>query len=66
MKLQTHDSNFLVKICDDGFQNMFVYQPTRDTSEIKKTSVLIMFLTGSKIGCILLNLNHCILLSCIA
>ena len=22
--------------CDDGFQNMFVYQPTLDTLELKK------------------------------
>ena len=39
MKLQMDDlSNFLGKsfFGDDGFRNIFVYQPTLDTSEIKK------------------------------
>ena len=39
MNLQTHDlSYYLVDVFDDddGFQNMFVYQPTLDTLELKK------------------------------
>ena len=39
MKLQMDDlSNFLGKsfFGDDAFWNIFVYQPTLDTSEIKK------------------------------
>ena len=39
VKLETRDlSYFLGKnfFCDDGFQNIFVYQPTADTLELKK------------------------------
>ena len=72
VKLETHDlSYFLGKIFlffgYDGFQNLFVYQPTLSTLELKKkTRALIMFSVGNQRGYILLNLNHYILLSCIA
>ena len=46
---------------DDASQNMFVY-----TLELKKTSVLIMFLVGNQRQYILLNLSHYTLLSYIA
>ena len=60
---------FLSKICfatNDGSQNTFVYQPTRDTLELKKTKLLIVYLAGSKRKCIVLNLIHCVLLSCVS
>ena len=50
VKLQTHDlSFFLGKFLfgDDGFQDIFVYQLTLDTLELKKTRVLIMFSVGN-------------------
>ena len=38
VKLRTHDLSFLGKsfLGDDGFQNMFVYQPTLRMLELKK------------------------------
>ena len=39
MKLQTHDLSYFLSqksFVDDGFQNMFVYQPTLDTLELTK------------------------------
>ena len=58
-RLTTKDYNFflgrLYFTSNDGLQNMFVYQPTLDTLELKKAKVLIMY--------ILLNLSHYILLS---
>ena len=35
---------------NDGSQNIFVYQPTLDKLELKKTKVRIMFLVGSQRG----------------
>ena len=49
---------------NDGFQNIFFYQPILHTLEIKK--VLIMFLVGYQREYIILNLSHYILLSYIA
>ena len=51
---------------DDGSQNVFVYQPTLDTLELKKTKELITFLVGSQMEYLFLNFSHCILLSYIA
>ena len=47
---------------NDVFQNTFLYQPTLDILELKKTKVLIMFLVGNHNS----KLSHYILLSCIA
>ena len=47
----------------DGSQNTFVYQPTLDTLELKKTKVLIMFLVGNQMEDIILDFSHYILLS---
>ena len=33
---------------DDGSQNLIVYKPIPDTSELKKAKALIMFLVGNK------------------
>ena len=68
VKLQTHDSSYFLDknfFGDDGFQNMFVYQPALNTLELKKARALIKFLVGNQRGHILLNLNRHILLSCI-
>ena len=51
---------------NDGSQNTFIYQPTLDTLELKKTNILIMFLVGNQLEYIILNLSCCILLSYIA
>ena len=48
---------------ESGFPDLFVYHPTHETLELKKTRALIMFLFGNKGGYILLNLSHYILLS---
>ena len=45
-----------------GSQTKFVYQPTLDTLELKKTKVLILF-SGNQMEYIILNLIHYILLS---
>ena len=45
---------------------MLVYQPTLDTFELEKGKALIIFLAGNQRECMLLNLSHFILLSCIA
>ena len=70
MKLQMDDlSNFLGKsfFGDDGFRNIFVYQPTLDTSEIKKKiRVLIMILVRNQTEYLPLNLSNYIILSYIA
>ena len=42
---------------------MFVYQPTRETLELKKTKVLIMFLVENQREYIILTLSHYTLLS---
>ena len=51
--LSTKDYNFffgrIYFTYNDGSQNMFVYQPTCDTLELKKTKVLIMFLVGNQL-----------------
>ena len=49
---------------DDGCQNMFVFKPTLNTSELKETKSLILLSVGNQVGYILLNLSHYILLSC--
>ena len=51
---------------NDESQNTSVYQPTLDALEFKKTKVLIMFLVGNHREFLILNLNHYILLFCIA
>ena len=50
---------------NDGSQNTFVYQPTLDALELKKTKVLIMFLFGNQREYSILNLGHHILPSLI-
>ena len=49
--LITKDYNFFLGrnyfTSNDGSQNTFVYQPTLDTLELKKTRVLIMLLVGN-------------------
>ena len=51
---------------NDGSQNMFVYQPTLDTLELKKTKVLIMFLAENQKEFLILNSSYYILTSYIA
>ena len=53
-------------ISNDGSQNMFGYQPTVDSLELKKTKLLIMFLAKNERVYILPNLSNYILFSCIA
>ena len=68
-KLQTLDLRyFLGKIFfdDDSSQNMLLYQPSLDTFELEKGKAMIIFLAGNQRECMLLNLSHFILLSCIA
>ena len=52
--LITKDYNFFLGriyfTINDGSQNIFVYQPTLDKLELKKTKVRIMFLVGSQRG----------------
>ena len=66
--LVTNDYNFFVDriyfTSNDGFQNMFVYEPTHDTLELKKDKC--MFLNGNQMEYIILNFSHYILLSFIA
>ena len=69
--LITSDYNFFLGrmyfTSNDGPQNMFVYQPTLDPLEFKKKiKLLIMFLVGNQMECIISNLSHYILLSYIA
>ena len=45
---------------------MIVYQPTLNILELQKVRTLIMFLVKNKREYILLNINHCMLLSWIA
>ena len=55
-KLNYYHQNYLVEciLQDDGFQNMFVYQPTFNT--IKKTRLLNMLLVENQKEYIILNL----------
>ena len=46
---------------NDGSQSTFVYQPTLDMLELKKTKVLIVFLVGNQREYIILSLSHDIL-----
>ena len=47
---------------NDGSQNMFFYQPTLDTLELKqKVKTLITFLARNQRAYLILNLNHLIL-----
>ena len=66
-RLLTKDYNFFLDRTyfrsNDGSQNTFVYQPTLDTLELKKTKVLIMFLVGNQMEDIILDFSHYILLS---
>ena len=67
-KIKTFDlSYFLGKMFfgDGGFQNMFVYQPTLYTLELKRTRTLNMFWVGNQKEYVLLNLHNYILCSCI-
>ena len=52
MKLQTDLSYFVAKnfFGDDGFQNMFVYQPTLDTLKLKNDKGTDYVLVGSHMG----------------
>ena len=52
---------------NDRSQTKFVYQPAHDDLEffLKKQKILIMFLDGSQMGYLILNLSHCILHSCL-
>ena len=43
---------------NDGSQNTFVYQPTLDMLELKKTKVLIMLLVKNQMEYMILNLSH--------
>ena len=67
-KIQTFDLSYFLRkkfFVDDGFQNMFVYQPAISTLELKEDKVLNMLLVRNQKGYILLNLFHYILLFCI-
>ena len=70
VKLQTHDLSYFFDkhFFDHGFENRFIYQPTLNALELKKTKTraLNMLLAGNQKWYILLNLQHYILLSCIA
>ena len=60
-KLATLDlSYFLGKsfFGDDGFQNMFAYQPTFSNLELKEDKCTDYFFTGNQEDHILLNLHH--------
>ena len=63
--LITKDYNFFLGrnyfTSNDGSQNTFVYQPTLDTLELKKTRVLIMLLVGNQTEYLILNLSYYIL-----
>ena len=48
---------------NDGSQNAFLYQPTLDTLELKRTKVLFMFLVANQREYLILNLSDYILLS---
>ena len=53
MKPQAQDSSYFLSknfFGDDGSQNMFVYQPTPDMLDLKKTRALIMFLVRNQRG----------------
>ena len=66
VKLQTHDlSYFLDRIFfgDDCFQNMFVYQLTFNTLQLKKTRELIMLLVGNHKVYLNLSFFHYMVLS---
>ena len=67
--LITKDYNFLSGriyfASNDGSKNTFVYQPTLNKLELKKTRVLIMFLVANQREYTFLNVSHYILLSCI-
>ena len=63
-----HDLSFFLSekyFGNNAFQNMFIYQPALDTLELKKKQGHVLFVRNQR-ECILLNLNHYILLSCIA
>ena len=68
--LTTKDYNFFLSriyfTSNDGSQNTFVYQPTLNTLELKKSKTMIIFLVGNQRDYTLLNLNHYIFLSYIA
>ena len=67
VKLQEFDSSYFIGnflFGNDGFQNMFVYQPALSMLELK-TRATTMLLVGNQKGYILLNLHHYILLSCV-
>ena len=68
--LMTKDYNFFLGRIyftgNDGSQNMFVYQPTLQTLELKKKKVMTMFLAGNQREYIIINLSHYMLLSYIA
>ena len=65
--LITKDNNFFLgRICfasNNVSQNTFIYQPTLDALELKKTKVLIIFLAGDQREYTVLNLRHYMLLS---
>ena len=53
-----HQKYYKLSGIDDGFQNMFVYQPTFDMLEVKKTRTLSMLLVGNQNICLNLNFFH--------
>ena len=65
--LITNDCNFFLGriyfTSNDGSQNTFVYEPTLDTLELKKTEVLIMFLVENQREYLILTLSHYMQLS---
>ena len=67
MKIHPFDLIFslLVKrfIGDDGFQNMFIYQPTFSTLELKKGKYSKYVIGGNLKVCLNLNFFHSMALS---
>ena len=69
VKLQTHDLSYFLDnnfFGDDSSQNMFDYQPTFSTLQIKKIKALITFSVGDQKGYIVLFFLCNIMLFCIA
>ena len=61
VQLQAFDSGYFygkIFFGDDGFQNIFVYQPTYSNLELKRTRVLNMSLVGNQKGYTIPNLHH--------
>ena len=65
--LRTKDYHFfcgrIYFTSNDGSQNMFVYQPTCNVLELKRTKLVIMFVVRNQREYLVLHLSHYILLS---